>query len=243
MVNEPMQNLSTNYKYLWALISAYVFITVASDLNGYKIVEVFGVRAPAGILFFSLTYFFIEIITEVYGYKRGRIAIWNGALFCGLFIFFAEIVIKYPSHFSNDSYAIYVVISGTSKIFMSTIMTVIIAEHVNAYLLAKLKIAFDGKYIGIRFISSSLVATGVSMFAFIFFAFYGRVPHEDFIILFLTSWFYRYITELLLVPFFVKIANNLKRIEKTDIHDLSTNYNMFKFDNSYDKNNNYYIEI
>lgn len=236
-----MRNMTKNYKYLWVLITAYTFVTVSSDLNTFKLVDFVWLKAPAGILFFSLTYFFIEIITEVYGYKRARFAIWNGALFCIIFILLAKFSTIFSSHNYAYSNEINIVFDRTCRVFMSTIATVIIAEHINAYLVAKLKLAFKGSYIGIRFILSSFIATGVSMFIFDMFAFFSHLSLKNFTFLYLSSWFYRYLTELILIPLSIKLANKLKHIEKTDIQDISTNYNIFKLESSYSEDKNFYI--
>lgn len=153
----------------------------------------------------------------------------------------AQIILLLPvSANQSDTDALLAIVSRARNIFCSTLLTVFIAEHVNAYIIAKLKLMFKGKLIGIRFILSTLMATGVSMFIFTLFAFYGRIPFVDYLALTFTSWMYRFLTEILFVPFTIRFANVLKRIEQTDIYDTTTNYNVFNFDNSYSENSNHY---
>ncbi|PIQ44164.1 MAG: hypothetical protein COV52_03350 [Gammaproteobacteria bacterium CG11_big_fil_rev_8_21_14_0_20_46_22] len=225
-----MNKTQKHYKYLWLLISLYVLATIVSDLAEGKVTTVLWIHAGAGLFIFTFSYFFIDIITEVYGYKRGRLTIWIGIFFCGLFALLAEVTQLFP-HPNNQSMS--TLIPLTQRIFLSTIATVIIAENLNAYLVAKLKIFFNGRHIGTRFIFSTLISTFISMLVFSLIGFYGRLPNEGFILLTLTSWLYRFITELALIPVSIAISKKLKQIEKTDIYDRNTNFNIFAFDSHY----------
>src|ERR1700730_16080189 len=73
-----------NYKYYDLLLGAYVCVLLCANLIGpAKVstvnVPVFGnVTFVAGVLFFPFSYFFGDVLTEVYGYARDRRVVWSG---------------------------------------------------------------------------------------------------------------------------------------------------------------------
>ena len=73
-----------NYKYFDLIMAAFVTCLLCSDIIGVQ--KVSYIHLPfigeyiygAGVLFFPISYFFGDIFTEVYGYKRSRRVIWAG---------------------------------------------------------------------------------------------------------------------------------------------------------------------
>ena len=75
---------SKNYRYYDFIVAAFVTVLLCSNLIGAgKAAQIdlpfFGqVVFGAGILFFPISYFFGDILTEVYGYAHDRRAVWCG---------------------------------------------------------------------------------------------------------------------------------------------------------------------
>src|SRR5439155_17202217 len=73
-----------NYKYFDLIMAAFVTCLLCSDIIGVQ--KVSYIHLPfigeyiygAGVLFFPISYFFGDTLTEVYGYKRSRRVIWAG---------------------------------------------------------------------------------------------------------------------------------------------------------------------
>ena len=72
------------YKYYDLILGAYVCVLLCANLIGpAKVTTIqlplFGATTfAAGVLFFPISYFFGDIMTEVYGYARDRRAVWSG---------------------------------------------------------------------------------------------------------------------------------------------------------------------
>ena len=64
------------YKYLDALITAFVVILLVSNLVAQKICRIGPFDVSGAILLFPITYIFGDVFTEVYGYQASRRAIW-----------------------------------------------------------------------------------------------------------------------------------------------------------------------
>ena len=73
-----------NYRYYDLILGAYVCVLLCANLIGAAKVStvhvpLFGaVTFMAGVLFFPISYFFGDILTEVYGYARDRRVVWSG---------------------------------------------------------------------------------------------------------------------------------------------------------------------
>src|SRR5512143_1858894 len=76
------------YRYLNTVTAIFVTVLIVSNVaSSAKIVDlrfsVLGVRMAfdGGTILFPISYIFGDILTEVYGYRRSRRAIWTG-FFC-----------------------------------------------------------------------------------------------------------------------------------------------------------------
>ena len=64
------------YKYLDALVVAFVAVLLVSNLVAQKICQIGPFKISGGQLLFPITYIFGDVFTEVYGYAASRRAIW-----------------------------------------------------------------------------------------------------------------------------------------------------------------------
>src|SRR3989338_1991520 len=91
-------------KYLWFLILSYSMIIAISNWFDARLVEIFGMVVSPGALIFPITFLLSDMITQVYGYKHARRAIWSAFLFNVIFIAYGQILIHLPSpDFSIDN--------------------------------------------------------------------------------------------------------------------------------------------
>src|SRR5919112_4024818 len=72
------------YSLAFAVVVA-LFITalITANITAVKLLGVFGLMLPAGVLVFPVSYICGDILTEVYGYRVARRVIWLGFL-CNL---------------------------------------------------------------------------------------------------------------------------------------------------------------
>src|SRR5579862_1287663 len=73
-----------NYRYYDLILGAYVCVLLCANLIGPAKqatvqIPVWGsVTFVAGVVFFPISYFFGDVLTEVYGYARDRRVVWSG---------------------------------------------------------------------------------------------------------------------------------------------------------------------
>src|SRR3989338_6179085 len=91
-------------KYLWFLILSYSMIIAISNWFDARLVEIFGMAISPGTLIFPITFLLSDVITEVYGYKHARRAIWSAFLFNLIFIGYGQLLIHLPiPSFATDN--------------------------------------------------------------------------------------------------------------------------------------------
>jgi queuosine precursor transporter len=244
-----MNNLSssttpiTQPRFLWFLTLSYTMILVFANLFDPRLVNIFGWVTDAGTLIFPLTFLLSDLITEVYGYKHARHAIWIGFFFNALFILYGQIVIHMP----NPPYASHNDIFTTlfamdARIMVASGLSYLCAEPLNSYVLAKLKIRTRGRFMSLRFVSSTIASSGVDSFIFGVLAFYGTMSNANLLVLILTMWMVKVIMEVCGLPISLRLAKRLKVIEQMDIYDFDTKFTLFSLEYKYTPRQNKYAE-
>ncbi|HSW69302.1 MAG TPA: queuosine precursor transporter [Gammaproteobacteria bacterium] len=229
--------------FLWFLTLTYAMVIVLANWFDPRLIKIAGLTTDAGTLIFPLTFLLSDLITEVYGYKHARRAIWCGFLFNVLFIFYGQIVIHLPSPDYPTNNALFDTLLATNiRIILASSISYLISEPLNSYVMAKLKIKMHGRFISIRFLASTLFASGVDSFIFSSIAFYGVMNNSNLISLIITMWFIKVMIELIGLPLSIKLTQKLKQAEKIDIYDYKTKFNIFNLDANYDGSNNLYLK-
>ena len=229
-------------RFLWFLSLSYAMVLVFANLFDPRIVDVFGVITDAGTIIFPLTFLLADLITEVYGYKRARQAIWIGFFFSVVFVLYGQIVIHLPSPPYPTHNEIFSTLFGLDvRIIFASGVSYLCSEPLNAYVLSKLKIKAGGRYMPLRFVLSTIAASGADSFIFGAIGFYGVINNVNLLQLILTMWGVKVAIEICGLPLALKLAKKLKKMEQIDIYDVATKFNLFSLDCSYAAKQNRYI--
>lgn len=232
----------TRPNYLWFLTLTYSMVIVLANWFDPRLISFFGLDTDAGTLIFPFTFLLSDLITEVYGYKFARQAIWCGFLFNALFVIYGQIVVHMPSpsyQTNNDMFD--ALLTMNARIIVASGISYLISEPMNSLVMAKLKIKMHGRYLGIRFVMSTVFASCIDSFMFGTIAFYGVMSNENLLNLILTMWLIKVAIECLGLPISVRLAKRLKRAERMDIYDKQTQFTIFSLDTAYPENANEYI--
>jgi len=213
---------------LWFVVITAVFVTalVTANIIAVKLVSVFGLILPAAVVIFPVSYIFGDILTEVYGYRLARRVIWLG-FFCNLLaviaIWLGQVL---PAASFWDAQAAYERILGyTPRLLIASFLAYLVGEFANAFVLAKMKIATQGRWLWTRTIGSTLIGQGLDSLVFITLAFVGTIPPEGLVTAIITQWLFKTGYETLATPLTYAIVTQLKRIEEMDTYDYDTRFN------------------
>jgi queuosine precursor transporter len=214
---------------LYVVVVAF-FVTglLVSNVIAVKTIEIGGVVLQAADLIFPITYIIGDVLTEVYGYKRARKAIWIG-FSCSLFAVMAITLGQYlPAHGEWHDQAAYDAILGSQwRIVAASFTAYLFGEFMNSYVLAKMKIWTRGRHLWSRTIGSTVVGQAFDTSIFCLLAFYGVLPNEVLFSLIGFQWLFKVLYETAATPLTYVVVNALKRHEGIDVYDRDTKFNPF----------------
>jgi queuosine precursor transporter len=225
------------FRYFDLVMVAFVTILVCSNLIGpAKIAQIdaplFGVLTfGAGVLFFPISYVFGDVLTEVYGYARSRRVIWAGFAALAFASLMAWVIVQLPpAPFWHNQPAYEVAFGSTWRIALASLIAFVCGEFVNSFVLAKMKIWTEGRWLWTRTIGSTIFGEGVDSLLFYPLAFYGTgiIPDDKLPLVMAAQFFTKVGVEVLFTPLTYKIVAWLKAAEHEDYYDRKTDFNPFR---------------
>ena len=228
--------MNRQYRYYEFVMVAFVVILVCSNLIGpAKIVQVdwplVGVLTfGAGVLFFPISYVFGDILTEVYGFARSRRVIWAGFAGLAFASFMAWVVVALPpAPFWKHQGAYEIAFGNAWRISLASMFAYFCGEFVNSYVLAKMKILTQGRWLWTRTIGSTIFGEGVDSLLFYPLAFYGTgiIPDDKLATVMLAQFVTKVGVEVVFTPVTYLIVGWLKRAEHEDYYDRDTRFTPF----------------
>ena len=242
-IAEAPREVRGRYRYYDLVLAGFVAVLLCSNLIGpAKVSElnlpfalpligatlVFGV----GNLFFPISYIFGDVLTEVYGYARARRVIWAAFLAMVFASVMAWVIIGLPAS-PNEPFnstlqpAIEIVFGNTWRIVAASILAFWAGDFVNAYVMAKMKVMTQGRWLWTRTIGSTVIGQGVDSLIFYPLAFAGIWAGETLLAVIAFNWFFKVMVEVVMTPATYGIIGWLKRHEHEDFYDIDTNFTPF----------------
>jgi len=212
----------------WFVVLVALFITclITANIIAVKLISIFGLVVPVAIIIFPISYILGDVLTEVYGYRQARRVIWLG-FFCNLILVVAIWLGQLlPAASFWDGQTAYERILGYApRILAASFLAYLLGEFSNSFVLAKMKIATNGRWLWTRTIGSTLVGQGLDSLVFITLAFVGTIPLAALVSAILTQWLGKSMYEAAVTPLTYKVVNFLKRYEGLDVYDYDTQFN------------------
>ena len=229
------------YRYFDLIMAVFVTVLVLSNIaSSAKIVDLgFSLSGvpmafDAGTILFPVSYIFGDILTEVYGFKRSRRVIWTGFACLALSAVIFRLVQALPGESTWQGYAgddAYTAILGgmsTGGIVLASLVGYWTGEFTNSFVLAKMKIMTNGRWLWTRTIGSTLAGELVDTVMFVVVAsLFGVFPWSLFITLTVTNYLFKCGVEALMTPVTYGVVGYLKKVENEDYYDRETNFNPF----------------
>ncbi|MFN2411747.1 MAG: queuosine precursor transporter [Pyrinomonadaceae bacterium] len=231
-----MPHRTKSYRYYDLLMGGFVAVLLCSNLIGVH--KVSYIDLPfygqyiygAGVLFFPISYLFGDILTEVYGYARSRRVVWTGfgaLIFASLMSLAVISLPPSPTMPAEQQAAVNFIFGPTVRITIASLFAFWAGEFVNSFVLAKMKLLTDGKFLWSRTIGSTFAGEAVDSLIFYPLAFLGTWPTDQVISVLIGNYFIKVLWEVLATPFTYIIVNYLKRAENEDYYDRDTDFNPF----------------
>ncbi len=157
------------------------------------------------------------------GSSRWRSPLW----FCGLW---ASCPVKLHGINTQERAAYQSILGGmsTGGIVLASLSGYWLGEFFNSFVLAKMKVLTNGRWLWMRTIGSTLIGEAIDSVIFIAVASaFGVFPWSLFFTLTVTNYLFKVAIEAGMTPLTYLIVNALKRAENEDYYDRDTNFNPF----------------
>jgi uncharacterized integral membrane protein (TIGR00697 family) len=228
------------YRYLDTVTGLFVAVLLLSNLlSSAKVIDLGLAVGPirfifdAGTLVFPISYIFGDILTEVYGYRAARRVIWLGFIVSALMaamVWLAGVLpgeATWQSMAGQDAYD--VILGGISGLVVASLAAYLVGEFANSYVMARMKLATNGRYLWMRTIGSTMVGQALDTIVFIGIAtLLGVFVAEQVVGLIVTNYVLKVGIEVVLTPLTLFIIKRLKRAEQSDPFDQGTSFNPFR---------------
>ena len=207
------------------LVALFITCLIAANITAVKLVSLFDLLLPAAIVIFPVSYILGDVLTEVYGFRQTRRVIWLGFL-CNLIVVAAIWVglVLPAASFWDGQEAYERILGATPRILGASFLAYLVGEFANAFVLAKMKIATEGRWLWARTIGSTLVGQGLDSTIFITLAFAGVIPLEALVAAIVTQWLVKSAYEAAATPLTYAVVGYLKRSEGMDAYDRDTRF-------------------
>lgn len=217
------------YKYLGLLTILYVTFQLVSDVSAGKIVSLGIFTVSATVLYFPITFIIADVLTEVYGYARARRVLWQVLLASVLAGIVYQIVVWLPAAPGFDAAPAYSrVLGAVPRILLGGWIAVWVGSILNDYIMARMKVWTNGKYLWMRTIGSTIVGEGANTALFYMIALYAIIPNNILVASILSGWFLKVVVEVVMTPVTYAVVNKLKKVEGEDYYDRNTDFNPLK---------------
>jgi len=213
-----------------AIAALFVTALITANIVAVKLIDIGGLVLSAAIVIFPISYILGDVLTEVYGYARARRVIWLGFgcnLLAGIAIMAAGALP--PAAFWTDNQTAYDTILGVApRILIASFAAYLVGEFANAVVLARMKVATEGRHLWARTIGSTIIGQGLDSLVFVSIAFMGIIPGDVLWMTIVNQWLAKTAYETVATPLTYVVVGWLKRIEGIDVYDRQTSFNPLK---------------
>lgn len=230
-MSQPTPSTLPRWRFYDAIVALFVASLLTANIISVKLIAVGPLVVPAGVVIFPLSYILGDVLTEVYGYRAARRAIWLG--FAGNLVAVVAIWIaaNLPSpSFWQEQAAFDAILGFTPRLLLASFVAYLIGEFANSTVLAKMKVWSQGRYLWARTIGSTVIGQGLDSLVFISIAFSGAMATPALLSAALSQWSLKSLYEIAATPLTYLVVNRLKCSENADAYDDDTNLNPFAWE-------------
>lgn len=208
------------------IVALFVSLLLISGVTAAKLFE--GPRVPllstwfsgggrlifdGGAFLFPLSYVVDDVLTEVYGWRRAKRAIWTGfAMMLLAAVTYRIVALTTPV---TGFEAWNQVLAPVTRITIASLSGYLAGELLNSLVVVRIKARMAERAVALRLIASTVVGEFVDTLLFCTIAYAFTISWGDLANYTLTGYVYKCLVELCVVPISLAVIRWLKRVEPT----------------------------
>lgn len=198
------------------IVGVFVGLLLISNIGAVKLIEFGPIITDGGAFLFPLVYIAGDILSEVYGFKAARKAIFIGfAMSILAAITFWLVQISPPAEAWGNQEAFEAVLGFVPRIVLASVAGYLVGQLLNAWVLVKIKERTQEKALWLRLLGSTAVGELADTIVFCTIAFYGVITGTEFLVYVAFGFAYKTLVEVVLLPVSYAVIGWVKRREPT----------------------------
>lgn len=198
------------------IVGVFVALLLISNIAAVKLISFGWLITDGGVFLFPLVYIVGDVLSEVYGFRAARRAIFLGFAMAVLAAFtFWLVQISPPAADWPNQEALEAILGFVPRIVVASIAGYLVGQLLNAYVLVRLKKATEGRALWLRLFGSTAVGEFADTLVFCTIAFYGIITGAEFLIYVAAGYIYKVAIEVLLLPVTYRVIAAVKKREPT----------------------------
>lgn len=200
---------------LYVVIVASV---ITANIQVLKIVQLFGSVATLGNVLYGSIFFATDILSEVYGKKAAKRAVWLGFIGMVLMTIWMQIGLKFIpdiSDFSQDSLSL--IFTLMPRIAAGSMIAYIVSQHHDIVSFHFWKNKTKGRFLWLRNCASTMVSQAIDSVIFCTIALWGLFDINIWLQILATTYILKWIVAVMDTPFIyiaIKVSKTVVAREK-----------------------------
>ncbi|SMC20608.1 hypothetical protein SAMN02746041_00965 [Desulfacinum hydrothermale DSM 13146] len=168
---------SKDQKAFLVLNSLFVGSLVIASVLASKIITVFGLVVPAGVLAYCITFVITDVISELWGRERAASTVLGGFLALLFSLVLVRLAIAWPpAGFWPHDESFRTILDSTSRIIVASFTAYLLSQYHDVWAFHLLKRLTGGRHLWLRNNASTAVSQLIDTVVFVTIAFYGSMP-------------------------------------------------------------------
>ncbi len=198
------------------IVGVFVGLLLISNIGAVKLIEFGPIITDGGVFLFPLVYIVGDILSEVYGFKAARKAIFIGfAMSILAALTFWLVQISPPAEAWGNQEAFESVLGFVPRIVLASVAGYLVGQLLNAWVLVKIKERTQEKALWLRLLGSTIIGEFADTIVFCTIAFYGVITGAEFLVYVAFGFAYKTLVEVVLLPVSYAVIGWVKRREPT----------------------------
>jgi hypothetical protein len=191
------------------MIAMYVALVVTANVLASKIVLFAGQTVPAAVIAYSSSFLLTDMLSEFYGEREARKAVWAGFLASIVLALSVTIAIAWePAPFWPDQASFESILGNTPRIVLASLVAYLASQHHDVKSYAWWRRHFP-HHLWLRNNASTVVSQAIDTVLFISIAFYGLFPIGSMIV-------GQYLVKLIIAVMDTPFIYSVKRLKVFD---------------------------
>jgi uncharacterized integral membrane protein (TIGR00697 family) len=211
---------STRGRYYALILAVFCCVFIISNISATKVIGFgpivgdFSIVTDGGAFLFPLAYILGDVLSEVYGFRAARRAVFMGFAMQALAVLvFYLVMVSPPGPGYESQEAFEAVLGFYPRIVAASLAGYVVGQLLNSYVLVWVKRRMGEKHLWVRLMTSTGVGEFADTLIFCIVAFAGVIPSADFINYIIVGFVYKVAVEVILMPVTYTVIRVLKKRE------------------------------